>query len=216
MKKTRQKIANTGRAIALLGAAALSALTGGGCGFPEIKTPTISGKATVVHPRQGDSIERVEGFVKNLPYNSDVFLLNEERARARLSKVRLSAYPLHNNNVGLGGAVQYVSGSSFRSHHESGPSAYIQGKPTQNSFGKLTGWYFPETNTVDFYGLLDTKRFYADVLGAHNTRTKATWVRPGLDYKISKNWSIGVEGKWVGKNGKLKRDYAGVRAGFRF
>ncbi len=216
MKTLRQKIANTGRGLALFGATAISALVGGGCGFPEIQTPTINGKVIVMCPRQGGSIKRVEGFVRKLPYDSDVFLLNEVRDGARLSKARLSSYPIRNQNLGLGGAVQHVNGSNFESHRETGISAYVQGKPTKKSFGKFTAWYFQETDTVDWYGLLNTERFYADILGSHNRNTKTTWVRPGIDYKINKNWSVGLEGKFSGKGTDLKESYFGLRCGFRF
>jgi len=216
MKTRKQKIANTGRAIALFGAGILSALIGVGCRFPETQKPAFTGKATIICPKKENPIKRAELFLKKLPYNSDIFNVNEVRGGSRFSKVRLSTYPLHTNNFGVGAATRYISGSNSRSHHESSLSAYVKGKPTRESFAKLTGWYYPEVKDINWYGLINGKKFYADVLGAHNTKTRKTWIRPGIDYKLNKNLSVGIEGKLVGEGLHLKEDYYGLRIGFRF
>ncbi len=130
--------------------------------------------------------------------------------------LKIEALPIEYGPLGVGAVWQQVDGTNFEAHREAGAVVRIKGKPTENTFAKADTRYFPETNTVEGYAFVDRKRFFADCLWGYNTETGTGSYRTGIDFKLTKNVSAGVEAKLTGKIDELKEDYAGVRLKLSF
>jgi hypothetical protein len=176
-------------------------------------TPTAV--LTRVQNDEAEPVNRLE-VLGQLPGNLDYYGMAEEQGDSNFWKARAQWLPLKKGPLSFGVVGQHMNGSKFPEHNEAGPVVRLSGKPVKGLFGKLDLRYFPDRESFDWYGLLNSKRFYADCLGVYNHETEKGFVRPGLDIKLGKDFSVGVEGKLAGHKDDLRQKYVGVRVKKKF
>lgn len=162
-------------------------------------------------------ISRVKVVVKDLPYNSDIFVVNEgDSAEYKYYKQRLQIFPIGYKNSKLGIALQHMDASSFKPHQEGGLVLRLKQKPSKRSFFKSDLRYFKETNTFDTSTFLGTGDFLLDLIWSYNHDTDRIVLLSGIDYNINDKLSIGLESKTLGTKDNPKTDYTGIRLGCKF
>jgi hypothetical protein len=160
-------------------------------------------------------ISRTEVAVKNMPGNSDAYILFEKKD-ADLTKVRIQSLPITYGIASIGAAIQHVNNGT--ASEEIGGVVRLAGKLYDVNV-KIDTRYFPPSKILDWYGFLSKDKMFGDILGAANLNQgkENVWIRPGLDYKISDNISTGLEAKITAKLNQLtkdwtlKTDYIGAR-----
>lgn len=175
----------------------------------QINKPTT--ELTRVQNEDKEPINRVTVRGK-LPFDTDYYCMAQEQGDFDFYKVRLQYVPLQAGPFGAGATIQHKNSNMFPENNDWGLVGRLEGQPTQKSYGKLDVRYFPEENTIEEYGFIDTQNIFADCFGYYNTETDNACLNPGLDYKIGDNFRIGLEGKFTGKPDDLDRDYLGIRA----
>ena len=204
--------------ILIAGSIALSALimqgTDGIAG--EVKqTPKITITQTELLVRDQKPISRSEMVANGLPLNMDAYFLAEIQGNSELYKLRAQTVPLNYGPFGLGISGQHVenvNGNKSAMHGEIGMVGRIMGKPLEDAFAKADIRYFPSKNIIDSYAFLGAKRIFLDELSSYNTETQQTMLRLGIDYKINKNFLVGIETKFTGSNQDLHSEYTALRA----
>lgn len=180
---------------------------------PLVAKPSIV--ATHIHNESANPINRLEVFGK-LPLSSDFYAIGESQDDSDFYKLRVQALPLSYGAFSVGAVAQHVNGNKFSEHNEYGIVTRVQGKPTEKSFGKLDLRYFPDRETIDGYGFIDTNRVFLDCLGSYDHETGNGFVRPGIDIKLGKNVSLGLETKFSGYRSNLDKQYFGLRGKVSF
>lgn len=180
---------------------------------PKIQKPAIV--VTRVQNEESEPINRIE-VVGKLPYGLDYYGIAQEQGNVDFYKVRLQCVPLNYRNFGLGATIQHKNSNMFSEQNDLGLVARLHGKPTESTFGKLDLRYFPDKETFDWYGFVDSKRLLLDCLDDYNTETGTGFIQPGIDFKFGKSFSLGVEGKFAGKPSDLENKYFGARLKLRF
>lgn len=179
----------------------------------QIQKPSVV--LTRIQNDGAEPINRIE-IAGKLPYNLDYYGLAQEQADVDFYKARLQFVPLGYSNFGLGAVVQHKNSNSFPEQNVWGIVGRLQGKPTKQSFGKIDLRYFPDKETFDWYGFLDTPRVFADCLGDYSPKTKRGFIQPGIDFKFGKTFSLGLEAKFTGEPSDLEKKYVGIRAKLKF
>lgn len=176
----------------------------------------INNTLTAATTNKDYNITREEMLVKNLPANSDIYLVAEQFKANKFFKARLQVMPLSTGpfSFGITGKYTYFNSKNDVDH---GIVARLQGKPTKETFGKVDIRYFPDSETFTIYGFLDSKNWFFDILlGSYNHETQQTSLLPGIDYKINSHLSVGIETKLTGKDLKLNDRYFGGRLKINF
>lgn len=161
-------------------------------------------------------ISRNEILVNKLPLNSDIYFVWENKGNNDFYKLRAQIIPFKYRLFELGVAAQHVDGTAFDAHNELGLVTRIKRKPSKDSFAKIDLRYFPSKDSLDTYALFSNKSVFADLLGSYNLKTNKAMFRLGIDRKINKDLSVGLEGKFSGKIENLKENYVGLRAKINF
>jgi len=177
--------------------------------------PKPSVVVTRIQNNEAEPVNRLEVLGK-LPLKGNYYGIAEEQGDSSFWKARVQCLPLKKGPLSLGVVARHMNGAKFPEHNEAGVVARLSGKPVKGLFGKLDLRYFPDRESIDWYGLLNSNRFYADCLGAYNHETEKGFARPGLDVKLGKGFSVGVEAKLAGHRKKLDTKYVGVRAKVKF
>ena len=177
--------------------------------------PKVNASITRIETDQNQGINRAEIMVRDLPFNSDIYTIFEDYGDSYFNKSRIQSIPIRTDNLGLGIAAQHKTSSFFDPYSQIGVAGRVQGSPTKKSFGKIDLRYFPKEKDLEAYAFLDTKRFYFDIVTGYNIDSKNAFVMPGVDYKIHKNVSMGLETSLSGKD-KLEKDYVGLRLKLNF
>ncbi len=113
-------------------------------------------------------------------------------------------------------AVQHVDKTNFNAHNDLGLSLRINGKLNRKTFGKIDLRYFPKERTIDSYAFISRKKLFLDCISSYNHETDSAMFVPGIDYKLNKNCSIGLESKFTGKIKVLQTRYTGMRFKLKF
>jgi hypothetical protein len=182
------------------------------------ETPKIQKPAVVVTRVQNEGAEpinRIE-ITGKLPYNFEYYGTAEEQGSVDFYKARLQCVPLTYQNFSLGATIQHKNSNMFSEKNDWGLVTRIQGKPTKTTFGKLDLRYFPDKETIDWYGFIDSKRLFLDCLGDYNVEKGTGSIRPGIDFKCGYSFSVGLEGKFAGEPSDLDTKYIGARLKLRF
>lgn len=177
---------------------------------------TASGKLMGIFPDLGKPGVRGELLIKGLPLNSDIYVTGEHFADYFYKTRVQSSFLKLTNNISLGAAAEHVDGTSFAAHQEIGGLVRLVGHPIESVFAKLDVRYWPEIDTLDMYGFVDSTKFFAELLGSYNTETECLMLRPAVDFKVTKNVFIGMEVKITGELKNLDTVYTGLRAGISF
>ncbi len=172
----------------------------------QIKT-AITGTQIMVPDQK--PVSRFEAVMKYGPIKADAYILAEKRDNRNVYKFRFQSLPVSYGPASAGVSVQHVNNGQVS--QEIGGVARIQGLLMDEVTGKIDVRYFPQSHTSDWYGIVNTKEIFADVLGSYNTETKSYMIRPGIDYKVTKGIMIGLEGKIIGTPNTIKTDYVGLR-----
>jgi hypothetical protein len=180
------------------------------------KKPKPSVLLTEVVAEDKKPLSRAEVFIKDLPAKSDLFVVGETQDGKDFYKLRWQSVPLKYKNLGLGGFAQYLGKTGVEGKEQAGLVMRLTGKPFKRSFAKADTRYFPETKDIEGKYFIDSQKIFADMLWKVNIPTKKGFFRPGVDYKITKNISVGVEAKVSGELGNLKENYVGFRTNLRF
>ena len=164
-----------------------------------------------------EPIHRAEVIGVNLPINGDFYGVIEHNmySGGDCYKLRFQAMPIASQHfsVGIAGQTAGVIGKSS-STDLGGVLRYQNKQPDSNI--KMDLRFFPATHTIDHYAIWEQKTIFVDSLGAYNTETRKWSERLGLDYKLSKDASVGLEGRIDGgPNGSFGR-YLGVRGSLKF
>lgn len=186
----------------------------------EVKQATTTAiKTTITQTellvKDQDAISRSEVVANGLPLNSDVYFLGEIQGKNELYKLRAQTLPLSYGlfSLGISGQhVEQVSADKVVAHEEMGIVGRIMGKPSESTFAKADMRYFPSENMADSYAFLGSKRIFLDELSSYNPETQQAMLRLGIDYKINKNFSIGIEEKFSGSIQDLRAKYTAIRA----
>ena len=178
--------------------------------------PSTCLQLTGIATESGKPLSRAEVIMNGMPLTSDAYILGEHRGENDFYKFKGQIVPFNYKWLGLGIAGQHIDGTNFDAHQEAGAVLRFKGKPTEKSFTKLDFSYFPKTDIVDTYSFFSSPRIYADLLGTYNTETKSTMLRPGIDVKLGKNYSLGLEAKFSGEIDDLEQDYIGIRGKIKF
>jgi hypothetical protein len=190
------------------------ALGGNIASAQDTSAPKLNASLTRIESQESQ-INRAEIMARDLPFNSDIYALLEDYGEGYFNKYRLQSVPLKTDNLGLGLAVQHKSSSFFEPYNQIGLVGRLQGCPTKKTFGKIDLRYFPKEQDLGTYAFLDTPKLYFDVLAGYNLDSHSAYVVPGVDWKLHKNFSLGLEGSFSGE-GKLEKDYVGIRAKLNF
>ena len=158
-------------------------------------------------------ISRSEVLITDLPYDADAYVIYEQQGRSKFTKVRAQTIPFNISDLKLGLSAQYVKASGSKSHEEIGLVGRITG-PVGNSFGKLDVRWFPSQESIDSYGFITNTKMYLDLLAIYDCQSKYKIIRPGIDFKVNENVSVGIEAKFSGV--KLNKDYLGIRGKINF
>lgn len=161
-------------------------------------------------------ISRGELLTRNLPANSDIYIVGEGNAESNFFKARAQVAPLKCGPVQFGLAAQHVDGSNFDAYQELGLLIRVAGKLPNGRFGKSDIGYFPEQNKLEGYAFVDSNKVLTDVLYKHDLDNGEGFVRPGFDFKLRKKASLGIEGKFAGKPRDLQTKYVGARVKINF
>lgn len=156
-------------------------------------------------------ILRLESYTSGLPGNSDFYNVWENQDDNDFYLSRLQTFPLKYKNFGLGLVAQHIDGTNFDAHDELGLATMFFGKPTKSSFAKGTLRYFPTRDMLSGYGILDTKKIFADLVASYNTKSKNASFTLGVDFKLPSDWYLGLEIKMSGRFGDLKKNSVGLR-----
>lgn len=182
----------------------------------EVKqTPKITITQTELLVRDQKPISRSEIVANGLPLNMDAYFLAEIQGNSELYKLRAQTVPLNYGPFGLGISGQHVenvNGNKSAMHEEIGIVGRITGKPLESAFAKADIRYFPSEKSIDSYAFLGAKRIFLDELSSYNTETQQVMLRLGIDYKINKNFLMGIETKFTGSTQGLHAKYTALRA----
>jgi len=148
--------------------------------------------------------------------NVDFYGVAQEDKNYQLYKIRVQWTPLNSKPFSFGVALQTDNNNFQPAKIGFGLIGRIQGKLSNKNFGKIDLRYFPEHNVLDTYNFVTTPKMYVDCLAKFDLDSKFGFVKPGIDYKLDKNNSIGLETKLSGKFSNLKNDYVGVRYKVKF
>jgi hypothetical protein len=180
---------------------------------PKIQKPAVV--ITRVQNEEAKPVNRIE-IAGKLPYNLDYYGTAEEQGDVDFYKARLQCVPLKYGNFGLGATIQHKNSNMFSEQNDWGLVARLQGKPTKSTFGKLDLRYFPDKETFDWYGFVDSEKLFLDCLGDYNADKGTGFIRPGVDLKLGDNFLVGLEGKFAGEPSNLDTKYFGIRFKLRF
>ena len=180
------------------------------------KTPKTSVTLTEIAADGEKPLTRAEVLALDLPLNTDLYISREDKGDFNFYKMRAQVAPFKYSFLEAGIAGQHVDSSNFDSFQEAGPLLRVKAKPTKNSFVKLDTRYFPEKEALDGYWFAKFKDVTADCLWRYDLDDDTGFFRPGLDYNLTKNLVIGLEGRVEGPIDGLEKKYAGVRARIRF
>ena len=199
------------------GIALIALITQGTNGIVEEakQTPKIAITQTELLVRDQKPISRSEMVANGLPLNMDAYFLAEIQGNSELYKLRAQTVPLNYGPFGLGISgqhVQQVNGNKSTAHDEIGIVGRIMGKPLEGAFAKADIRYFPSEDIFESYAFLGAKRIFLDELSSYNTETRQAMLRLGIDYKINKNFLVGIETKFAGSAQDLRAKYTALRA----
>jgi hypothetical protein len=188
-------------------------------------SPKVNASITWLLTDQHRGINRAELLIRDLPFNLDIYTILEDyggsyfNGDSYFNKSRIQSLPLETEilglSFGLGIVAQHKISSFFDSYSQIGIVGRLQGSPAEGLFGKIDLRYFPKERDLDAYMFLDMKNFYFDVLAGYNIDSENAFLILGVDYKLHKNFSVGLEASLSGQ-GKLKKDYVGIRAKLNF
>ena len=158
-------------------------------------------------------LTRTEVLMKDMPANTDAYIVFEHQGEGNFYKLRAQALPLSYSLLSAGGAVQHVNGGVPR--EEIGAVLRAKGNIANKLFAKADFQYYPKRNVIESYEFLDGKiagiDMFADNLGSYDSKNGSFSLRTGADYKASDKFWIGIEGKTNSNNGKATLDYIGAR-----
>ncbi len=183
---------------------------------PEPVKPVTSVLLSAIAGDDSKVEARTEVVIRKLPLNADLFVVGENRDSKDFYKFRAQALPLKYGFLQAGVVGQHTGITGIDPFNELGFVVRTVGKPTKNSFLKNDIRYFPDTGSFDGYVFGHTKRFFLDTLWKYNTQSNKGFIRPGANINITKNISVGVEGKISGDFKDLQKNYVGIRANLRF
>jgi len=151
---------------------------------------------------------RAEVVARELPYNSDVFITWEHRDND-FYLLRAQTLPVSYGAISIGASVRHIDGGIPR--QDIGGVIRAKGKVSEDIFAKADLRWFPKQKIFDTYAFADSKNMFTDLLGSYSTETSKIMMRPGIDYKVTPNLSMGIESLFEGELSKVKLDYAGIR-----
>ncbi len=191
----------------------------------------ISTEISKIDGKEQDPRLISETFVNNLPGDSELYIYanaqkteNGENTKF-FFKGRGISLPIKLGPAELGFVGQYVAGDPFPAipKTEVGLNLRLQGPIGQDFlFGKIDFRYLRDLangkETFDSYGFLSSQKWFLDNLTGYNPKTGKTMLKPGLDFKINKNLSVGVYGQFSGdlNNPFEKTTEVGIRLKKRF
>jgi hypothetical protein len=178
--------------------------------------PKVNGEIAQVVKDEGKPTLRGQFWIKNLPFNSDIYGLWENSDVTDFYKSRLSSLPIKYESLEMGAVVQHVDGTNFKAHDDLGLALRLSGKINPEIFGKIDLRYFPKEKSIDGYGFITRDKIFLDCVSSYNYETGSTMFVPGIDYKINPNLSLGIESKFTGEIDNLDNQYTGVRLKLRF
>jgi len=188
--------------------AASAALVGMLSGPATASKPCVT--QTEVAAQDSKPVSRTE-MLADLPYDVGIYFDYENQGSMDFLQLRAQKFPLKIDSARLGVAMRYVNCAT--PNIECGPALQII-RTSPDSFAKAELRYFSTEDLLESYAFYSRGRLFADLLSCYNVRTCDTMLRPGIDYQVDKNISIGPEAKFSGAHG-LKTDYIGLRAKFR-
>lgn len=177
--------------------------------------PKVNLNAIGIVAEDQKPLKRYEALVRNLPLNSDIYATRDGLKNKNVHKFRLQSVPLEYGILSVGVAGQSVEVTGSKEHEEAGLVLRLKGKPTENSFAKADTRWFIERDEIDGYMFFSTPKTFADCLWKYSLEKDSGFFRPGFDYKITDNLTVGVEGKFKGDIDNLNKDYIGARVAVR-
>ena len=161
-------------------------------------------------------ISRSEVWAWDMFLNSDLYVVTQSQNKHDMYKVRLQALPLATTHIAAGVVVQHLGVTGIAPSDMTGMVVRLQGKPCVGCFVKADTRYFPSKKFADGYIVGGSRHMFIDLLWQYDTNTEKGLLRPGVDYRFTRNVSLGLEGGYVGKFSSLTRSYAGIRLKVRF
>ena len=127
---------------------------------------------------------------------------------------QLQIVPLANSNFGAGVVGQHIAGSDFESIQQYGFVVRMQRNNPKEPAQVDVRW-LPDKEIIEMYFFSDGKKVFIDLIGSYDDKSNITSFTGGVDCKINKRISIGLEGKFEHAPNKLKRKL-GIRAKYAF
>ncbi len=163
--------------------------------------------------REGQKpLARLETIV-DLPVKGDMYILAEHTDETNLYKIRPQIFPLMNDEgtIGLGIAASHLDHPVAGVAQGIGPAVTLR-KKAEKGFARLDARYFSGQDLLDVYTFFQNDKVFADLLMLYNTKQgEASVFKPGIEIRINKNLSVGVEMCAHGPVDDLEKAYAGPR-----
>lgn len=196
----------------MMGLALISGLYSGSTYSQQNAEPIKASAAqTALISEDQRTLHRTELMLSKMPANSDVYMILEQKENSEVYKIRGQALPITTGPVSLGVTAQHVY--SKKPTNDYGIVARLQGKIGDVSAkADFRGF---KSNTYDGYMFGSLREVFIDMLWSYDANTGKMMFRSGVDYRITDNISVGIEGKVSGKIESMNTNYAALRIGVK-
>lgn len=163
----------------------------------------LKGRLSSISGFGKDYILRGEGWVKYTPAFLDFKARVENKNGKGLQKYRLQYMPLKYKNSEWGMAVRYLKKKGSEGTHGIGAAFRVWGEHWKVPFR-----YYPDLKLIHSKPQIKYSKFRADcqIIDYHE---REVWsLRPGIDWKFTQHFSIGVEGRVYSE---VEKNYIGIR-----
>ncbi|MDL1978287.1 MAG: hypothetical protein LWX52_09365, partial [Deltaproteobacteria bacterium] len=144
-----------------------------------------------------------EGWIKHKPTYLDFKLRVERKNNKNFQKYRLQFMPLEFGIAEFGIAYRYLKKEDSKGDDGLGMAIRLKGKNW-----KIPARYYPDLKLIHSKPMVRCRSIYADcqIIYYHEKETGS--LRPGVDWKLTPNISIGVEARFYDDSDK---NYIGLR-----
>lgn len=163
----------------------------------------LKGRLSAISGFGVDYILRAEGWVKYAPAFLDFKGRVETKNGKGFQKYRLQFMPLKYKNSEYGLAVRYLKKEGHDGAHGIGAAFRVWGE-----HWKIPFRYYPDLKLIHSKPQIKYGQFRADcqIIDYHE---REVWsLRPGVDWKFTKHFSVGVEGRAYSES---EKNYVGLR-----
>ena len=150
-----------------------------------------------------DYIARAEGWVKYAPAYLDFKGRVESKDGNGFQKYRLQFMPLKYKNSEWGIAARYLKKEGQESAHGLGVAFRVWGEHWKVPFR-----YYPDLKLIHSKPQIKYGKLRADCQIIDYHERKVWSLRPGVDWKFTKHFSVGMEGRAYSES---EKNYLGIR-----